>query len=133
MRRILGPGWWLLVVAAAAGLGALIAAWPFIVPSPVHGCAPWDFPIMPGARLVSNQAAGGHCAASWEVAGKPEAAYRWYDQNLEQSDFVILDRSAGGGRLGIVGRYGGSQHGTLVFGDATSGVARIDLDLTTER
>jgi hypothetical protein len=133
MRRVLGPGWWLLVVAAAAGLGALLTAWPFLFPSAVHGCAPWDFPIMPGARLVSSQAAAGHCAASWEVAGKPEAAYQWYDQNLEQSDFIILDRSAGGGRLGIVGRYGGAQHGQLVFGDVTSGVARIDLDLTTER
>ena len=134
MRRVLGPGWWLLVVAAGAALGAAFLAWPVFFPSAVHGCAPWDLPIMPSARLVSSQAAGGHCAASWEVAGSPEAAYRWYDENLAQSDFLVLDRPAGGGRLTIVGRYGGSQHGTLGFGDAASGPAeaRIDLDLTTE-
>ena len=134
MRRVLGPGWWLLVVAAAAGVGAAFFAWPVFFPSAVHGCAPWDFPIMPSARLVSSQAVGGHCNVTWEVAGQPETAYRWYDDNLAQSDFLVLDRPAGGGRLAIVGRYGGSQHGTLNFVDAASGSsgARVDLDLTTE-
>ncbi len=133
MRRVLGPSWWLLVVAAAAGVGALIFAWPVFFPSPVHGSAPWDFPILPGAKLVSSQPAGGHCAASWEVGGTPEAAYQWYDQNFAQSDFLVIDKPVSGGRLGIVGRYSGAQHGTLVFGDSASGGARIDLDLTTER
>ena len=132
MRRILGPGWWLLVVAAAAGLGAVFFAWPVFFPSADHGCAPWDFPIMPGARLVNSQVSGNDCQASWEVAGKPEAALQWYDGHVAGSDFVVIDRPAGGGRLGIVGRYGGSQHGTLSFGDSTSGGARVDLDLTTE-
>jgi len=132
MRRILGPGWWLLLVAAAAGLGAAYLAYPIAFPSAVHGCAPWDFPIEPGARLVQSQLNGSECLASWEVPGQPEAALGWYDANLVQSDFVVIDRPQGGGRLGIVGRYGGSQHGTLSFGDSTSGGARVDLDLTTE-
>jgi len=132
MRRFLAPGWSLLLIAAAAALGSFLVSRPVLFPSPDHGCAPWDFPIMPGATLVSSQPAEGHCAASWEVAGKPEAAYQWYEQSFEQSDFLVIDRPAGGGRLGIVGRYGGAQHGTLTFGDVTSGRARIDLDLTTE-
>ena len=132
MRRVLGPHWWLLAIAAASGLGALLLAWPMFFPSAVHGCAPWDFPIMPGARLVNSQVSGNDCQASWEVAGKPEAALQWYDGHFAGSDFVVIDRPAGGGRLGIVGRYGGSQHGTLSFGDSTSGGARVDLDLTTE-
>ncbi|HEX6349077.1 MAG TPA: hypothetical protein VF160_06765 [Candidatus Dormibacteraeota bacterium] len=132
MRRILGPGWWLLVIVALAGLGAAYLAYPMLVPSPVHGCTPWNFPIEPGARLVQNHVDGDECLASWEVPGKPEAAFAWYDANLGGSDFVVIDRPAGGGRLGIVGRYGGSQHGTLSFTDAASGGARVDLDLTTE-
>jgi hypothetical protein len=121
------------VIAAASGLGALFLAWPMLFPSAVHGCAPWDFPILPGATLVSSQASGNDCQASWEVSGKPEAALQWYDDHFAASDFVVIDRPASGGRLGIVGRYGGgSQHGTLAFGDSTSSGARVDLDLTTE-
>jgi hypothetical protein len=132
VRRVLGPGWWLLVIAAASGLGALLLAWPMLFPSPVHGCAPWDFPIMPGARLVNAHLAGNECQASWEVPGKPEAAFQWYDGNLATSNFIVIDRPQGGGRLGIVGRYGGAQHGTLSFTDSPAGGARVDLDLTTE-
>ena len=132
MRRILGP-WWLLVIAAAAGLGAAYLAYPIVFPSPVHGCSPWDFPIAPGARLVQSQLNGNECLASWEVPGRPESAFDWYAANLTTSDFVVIDRPAGGGRLAIVGRYGGSQHGTISFTDSAAGGARVDLDLTTER
>ena len=132
MRRILGPGWWLLVLAAASGLGALFMAWPMLFPGAVQGCAPWDFPIMPGARLVSSQVSGNDCQASWEVPSTPEAALQWYDGHFASSDFVVIYRPASGARLGIVGRYGGAQHGTLAVGDSTSGGARVDLDLTTE-
>jgi len=132
VRRILGPRWWLLVIAAASGLGALFLAWPMLFPSPVLGCAPWDFPLMPGARLISSLTSGNECQASWEVPGKPEAAFQWYDSTVASGDFVVIDRPQGGGRLGIVGRYGGSQHGTLAFADSASGGARVDLALTTE-
>ena len=132
MRRILGPGWWLLLIAAAAGLGAAYLAYPMFFPSAVHGCSPWDFPIAPGAHLVQTQANGSECQASWEVPGKPEATLAWYETSLGSSDFVVIDRPAGGGRLGLVGRYGGGQHGTLSFSDSGAGGARVDLDLTTE-
>jgi hypothetical protein len=132
VRRILGPGWWLLVIAAASGLGALFLSWPMLFPSAVHGCAPWDFPIMPGASLVKSQVSGNDCQASWEVPGKAEAALQWYDGHFGSSDFVVIDRPPTGGRLGIVGRYGGSQHGSISFADSTSGGARVDLDLTAE-
>jgi hypothetical protein len=132
MRRILGPGWWLLVIAAAAGLGAAYLAYPMVFPSAVHGCTPWDFPIQPGARLVQSQVRGDECLAAWEVPGKPEAAFAWYDSNLASSDFVVIDRPESGGRLGIVGRYSGAQHGTLTFTDSAAGGSRVDLDLTTE-
>ena len=132
MRRILGHGWWLLVIAAAAGLAAAYLAYPMVFPSPVHGCSPWNFPIPPGARLVQSQATGNECMVEWNVPGKPEAAFAWYDSNLASSDFVVIDRPEGGGRLGIVGRYSGAQHGTLTFADSAAGGAQVDLDLTTE-
>jgi len=132
VRRILGPHWWLLVIAAASGLGALLVAWPMLSPSPVLGCAPWDFPLMPGARLLASHTTGSECQASWEVPGKPEAAFQWYEATFGSDDFVVIDRPQGGGRLGIVGRYGGAQHGTVSFSDSASGAARVDLVLTTE-
>src|ERR1700738_1741490 len=94
-RSRLPPGWPFLVVAAAAGLGAIAFFVPRIGTAFDTGCVPGDFPAYPGLQVQEQDHDSGgpadQCNVVWQGDDDGATVRDFYSRELQRGDWELVE------------------------------------------